>query len=100
MDVRPAWAQTAFQAIADSAVPNLAFELDHLTKADVHIAAAECRIEEMRSNIQRFRELSLDTAASEAVLLALEDGLQILREHRQLIAAVIEGIRSGELPST
>lgn len=81
-------------------MPNLAFELDQLGAADGHIAAAECRIAQMRSSIQRARGLSADTAASEALLLAFEGQVQVLREHRQLIATIIEGIRSGQLPST
>jgi hypothetical protein len=79
-------------------MPDLERELTHLQLADTHIAQAERGIADMEAVLDWQRESGADTQPSEEALAAARNGLEAFREHRRLIAAIIDDIESGRLP--
>jgi hypothetical protein len=81
-------------------MPNLAYELEQLELADKHIREAEVRISHMRATLKEEIAEGFDASEAEHALKAALESLEAFRQHRGLIQQNIEGIRSGELPST
>jgi hypothetical protein len=81
-------------------VPNLQFELDQLTVADEHIAAAERNIADLSEHLARARAAGDETELAQRAVNAAKDGLRAFLEHRELIVKVIEDVRAGRLPNS
>jgi hypothetical protein len=81
-------------------MPNLAFELEQLEKADRHIQEAGVRIDHMRATLQQERARGFDSEEAERALDAVIDSLAAFQEHRRLIVQNIEDIRAGRIPGT
>jgi DNA-binding IclR family transcriptional regulator len=81
-------------------MPNLAFELEQLEKADRHIESAGTTIAHLRDTLEQERQRGFPTTDGERALQAAIEGLAVFQEHRRLIVQNIDDIRAGRLPST
>jgi len=74
---------------------NRDLELQHLSTANEHVAAAQRLISEQTARIEKLRGHGHDTKLAEKTLRAFEASLQMFREHREVIIKVIEQIGQG-----
>jgi hypothetical protein len=66
-------------------------ELRHLEEANRHIAEGQHRIAEQKARIARLERDSHDTTASKELLEVLEETLELMMRHRDLILREIKG---------
>ena len=67
----------------------MATEHDHLAQAIRHIARAEEMVTEQRDLIERMAEHGHDTNLAKAVLLTMQNSLDRMHEHREMIERAI-----------
>jgi len=67
----------------------MATEHDHLVQAIRHIARAEEMVAEQRGLIDRMAEHGHDTKLAEAALLTMQNSLDRMHQHREMIECAI-----------
>jgi hypothetical protein len=72
----------------------MATEHDHLAQAIRHIARAEEMVMEQRGLIDRMAEHGHDTKLAKAVLLTMQNSLERMQQHREMIEKAIAAGRT------
>ena len=67
----------------------MATEHDHLAQAIRHIARAEEMVAEQRGRVDRMAEHGQETKLAKAVLLSMQNSLDRMHEHREMIERAI-----------
>jgi enoyl-CoA hydratase/carnithine racemase len=74
-------------------------EKRHLALADKHITQAEQHIAEQKERIKRLAANGYDTTSSEKSLAVLQQTLQAMNEHREVILAALDNYaEQSQLP--
>jgi hypothetical protein len=78
--------------------PNMSERDDYLrrlSEADAHIAEAECAVTEQMAQVEALRLAGRDTAGAERELMAFQETLAVLQDHRASINKAIEQLDGG-----
>jgi hypothetical protein len=75
--------------------PEREAELKRLAEADAHILDAEQALAEQTAQVQALQLAGQDIATAQRELIAFEETLAVLRDHRETIVQEIERIDAG-----
>lgn len=75
--------------------PDREAELKRLVEADAHIADAERALADQTAQVQALQLAGQDIAKAQRELIAFEETLAVLRDHRETIIQAIERIDAG-----